>query len=300
MSYFEEVQIAAEQVIAIMNAKGYRLSFGGEGEVKKKIYVPTDARSEFLANRALGDWAEKSLAAALREAAPAWSVAHYGQSDDISAGDEGFRVFYLGQLELVRKYGKRPDLLVFDSKEVISEYEGFDISMLDFEVLDSLARKALTSIEVRSSKVEALKYMDARRQDRLVGKSNSSTRDTPSFTLKIEDLVIVYRWMERYRLSQSYCQVFFDSVWAINVLDMLRWVVNNKFKVENPDKSQGKATILIPITAGKEIGRFKKVPDQRVHPKVNRLGRHDSYIEPVFEPGNLVLDFNALKQVVLR
>ena len=38
------------------------LSFGGEGAVPtRKPTVPTDARSEFLANRAMGDWAERVI-----------------------------------------------------------------------------------------------------------------------------------------------------------------------------------------------------------------------------------------------
>lgn len=295
--YLQSVREAAEDVRKAMLKRGFSLAFGGEGELPtKKPRAPTDARSEFLANKALGDWAEQSLAAAIREADPKIWVGHYGQSDSIAAGEEGFADFYRAGLENVRLYGKRPDLLLFDENERLDRYGGFDISMLGLSELDELARLAKASIEVRSSKVDALKYMAVRKADREGGKKAS--RDAPSFTVKAEDLVVVYRWLERYGISQAYVQVFFDSVWGMNVLDIFRWIAADNFKIENPDKSQGKATILVPITQGCKLGVFTETPEQRIRKKVTRLGRHDSYIEPVLKPGNLKLNMRDFRRVV--
>lgn len=299
-NYLARLKSAAEKMTQIMSDKGFELSFGGQGALpKRKPSAPTDVRSEFLANRALGDWAEKSLAHAIRSAG-VWDVAHYGQSDSISAGDEGFREFYLNQLELVRLFGKRPDLLIFEDKTQLKSIADFDISMFDQKTLDAFASNAIASIEVRSSKVEAIRYMRVRKEDRAAGKSTKATRDTPSFTIKAEDLVIVYRWLERYKISQTYCQVFFDSVWAMNVLDIFEWISTNEFKIDNPDKSQGKATILIPITEGTKVGDFDSTPSQTLRPKVSRLGRHDTYIEPEFDPTKLNLNLDAFKSVVFK
>ena len=63
-SYFARLKDTLEDVVARLTAKGiesHRLVFGEEGE-KRKTRVPTDASSEFLANRAMGDWAEPSWA----------------------------------------------------------------------------------------------------------------------------------------------------------------------------------------------------------------------------------------------
>lgn len=298
VTYFKRLEAAAQRVQFQMLSRGFTIGFGGAGAPPAKVYVPTDARSEFLANRALGDWAEKSLACAIREALPGWDVAHYGQSDAISAGEAGFREFYLGQLEQTRLYGKRPDLLLFSNGSALSGVPDHDISTLPIADSDEYASRAVASIEVRSSKVEAIRYMSVRKEDKLQRRTNSSTRETPSFTVKAEDLVIVYRWMERYQLPQTYCQVFFDSVFAMNFVDIFEHIADGVFKIENPDKSQGKATILIPITEGKQVGAFRHPPDQQVHSKVSRLGRHDSYIEPVFEPGNLKVEGQVLQQVL--
>src|SRR5205814_1815879 len=87
------------------------LQFGGPGDVPtKKLRVPTDAFSEFLANRAMGDWAETVLAAGIREACPQWRVVPYGDADRLAAGEPEFAQFYRHRSEEVRLYGKRPDL----------------------------------------------------------------------------------------------------------------------------------------------------------------------------------------------
>ena len=73
-SYFERLNTTLDGVVAKLTGKGLEprhLTFGGEGEkASQKPRVPTDARSEFLANRAMGDWAERLLTAALVAALP--------------------------------------------------------------------------------------------------------------------------------------------------------------------------------------------------------------------------------------
>jgi len=67
-AYFSLLKGTLDGVVTNLRSKGIHerhLSFGDEGVVpKRKPYVPTDARSEFLANRAMGDWAEQMLAKA--------------------------------------------------------------------------------------------------------------------------------------------------------------------------------------------------------------------------------------------
>jgi hypothetical protein len=67
--YHKQLKATLAGVVSALSSKGIEkrhLTFGGEGaKSEKKQRVPTDARSEFLANRAMGDWAEKVLIAAL-------------------------------------------------------------------------------------------------------------------------------------------------------------------------------------------------------------------------------------------
>ena len=81
-----------------------RLAFGGPGAAPaRRPTVPTDARSEFLANRAMGDWAERMLSAALREAFLDWTVTQFGSTDRIAAGHPEFRCRYLAGMEETRQ-----------------------------------------------------------------------------------------------------------------------------------------------------------------------------------------------------
>ena len=105
-AYFARLQRTLDGVVTNLRAKGIHerhLSFGGQGGVPtRKPTVPTDARSEFLANRAMGDWAERLLADAIVHACPEWRVSQYGDTNRIAAGHSDFKASYLAGLERTR------------------------------------------------------------------------------------------------------------------------------------------------------------------------------------------------------
>lgn len=232
--YVRRLQTTLEKVRTVLAAKGIdprHTAFGGEGELPtRKPIVPIDARSEFLANRAMGDWAERMLSSALLIAFPNWDVKQYGDTGRIAAGHVDFRESYIAGLEGTRRYGKRPDLLLFDSPLRTDD----DLSLHGDSKIDKIVKSATAAIEVRSSKFEALTYMAVRQRQRDAG--NKSSREAPSFTVKVEDLVSVYRWLERYGVPQSYCQVFFDSVFGINFLDIFAIVASGAGFLMRPQR----------------------------------------------------------------
>ena len=163
------------------------------------------------------------------------------------------------------------------------------------EATDLIVRQSIAAIEVRSSKFEAITYMRVRQQQRADG--NKTSRETPSFTVKVEDLVIVYRWLERYGVTQSYVQVFFDSVFAINFLNIFEIIASGTgFTIETPAKSQEKATIMIPITRGLQIGSAVESPIFVAEHRITELGRHDAYVVP--QKGGFILDPDKTRQVL--
>jgi hypothetical protein len=294
--YFAELNRTVDSVISVLAGKGIdprHLHFGGEGAPPaRKPTVPTDARSEFLANRAMGDWAEEMLTGALVAACPEWKVVQYGDTDRIAAGHPDFRATYLKGLEATRCFGKRPDLLLFPAALPLE----VAFSVHGDEKTDVVVCQAIAAIEVRSSKFEALTYMKVRQRQRAEG--NTTSRETPSFTVKVEDLVIVYRWLERYGVSQCYVQVFFDSVFAINFLDIFSTIASGKgFSIETPAKSQEKATIMIPITRGLQIGTSGDPPVFVAEHRVTELGRHDAYVVPT--GGKFSLDPDMTRRVLV-
>ncbi|MGB8355412.1 MAG: AccI family restriction endonuclease [Chthoniobacteraceae bacterium] len=295
-TYFERLKETCDGVVENLTAKDIQkrhLVFGGEGEKpSRKPSVPTDARSEFLANRAMGDWAEQKLAQALAESIPEWKIAQYGDTGRIAAGHPEFRDTYLTGIEATRQFGKRPDLLLFSkSLKVKGEF-----SAHGNKEEDELVKKAAAAIEVRSSKFDALTYIAVRQRQRSEG--NKAGRESPSFTVKVEDLVIVYRWLERYGVPQSYCQVFFDSIFAINFLDIFSIIASGEgYSIETPAKSQEKATIMIPITAGIQVGTATSAPEFTAEHRRTELGRHDAYVIPV--GGGFTLDAGKIRNVLM-
>jgi len=161
---FARLQETLNCVVSILREKGVHerhLSFGGEGVVPtRKPTVPTDARSEFLANRAMGDWAERLLADAIIHACPEWRVSQYGDTDRIAAGHSDFKASYLAGLERTRQFGKRPDLLLFPAHAAVAA----DVSALSHGETEALVQQAVAAVEVRSSKFDALTYMAVRKR----------------------------------------------------------------------------------------------------------------------------------------
>jgi hypothetical protein len=138
--------------------------------------------------------------------------------------------------------------------------------------------------------------MRVRQQQREAG--TKAARETPNFTVKVEDLIIVYRWLERYSVVQSYCQVFFDSIFAINFLDIFSIIASGTgFTIETPAKSQEKATIMIPITSGAMIGAAIELPRFEAEHRVTELGRHDAFVVPC--GGGFSMDAKATRSVLL-
>lgn len=295
--YFQRLRGTLKGVIHHLTEKGIQenhLVFGGQGSIpKRKPTVPTDARSEFLANRAMGDWAERMLMSALQTSFPQWTVAQYGVTDRIAAGHPAFKGRYLAGIEETRLLGKRPDLLIFSSP--LSSRT--DLLGQPQKETEQIVQQAEAAIEVRSSKFEALTYMATRQQQRQAG--ITSGRDAPSFTVKVEDLVIVYRWLERNQVPQTYCQVFFDAIFAINFLKIFAIIGQGEgYSIETPAKSQEKATIMIPITAGLQVGRATALPNFTAEHRVTALGRHDAYVVP--QGGGFVLNPVHMQRVLIE
>ncbi len=293
--YFTQLRATLDGVIARLAAKGIEprhLAFRGEGAVSaRRPTVPTDARSEFLANRAMGDWAERSLSDALVQALPEWMVVQYGDTGRIAAGHPDFKTSYLAGIEETRRHGKRPDLLLFPASIPVEA----DLSGRTHAETETLVRQAAAAVEVCSSKFEALTYMAVRRQQREAG--GATGRESPSFTVKVEDLVVVHRWLEKHGVPQSYFQVFFDSVFAINFLDIFTVIASGTgYVIEAPAKSQEKATIMIPITRGVQVGAATELPSFAAEHRVTALGRHDAYVVP--RGGGFVLDAVKTRQVL--
>lgn len=83
-------------------------------------------------------------------------------------------------------------------------------------------------------------------------------RDYLSITPKLEDIVFVNRWIQRFGVRHFYLQVFFDKAYVIPFEEILAIASDpdregTVFSVEHDVKNQGKTTIKINVAVGKEL-----------------------------------------------
>ena len=127
-------------------------------------------------------------------------------------------------------------------------------------------------------------------------------RDFLSITPKVEDLKVVYKWIETYHVPHFYFQVFFDKVYGIsfhNILGLISTpeLEGNKYFIGDEDsKNQNKWTVKIDYKEGQEVAFKVEMP---VHSSVMRkLGRGRLLFHVRFNGGNAYLDVEKLRTVL--
>lgn len=278
MTYLASLQEPLETAVKALIQHGIeedKLQFGGETPIPARIIAPGFADSKFQAEQALGDWAENTLAAALNEALPDHRAVAYGFSSKIIAGDEGFKEHYVKGVTDTCVYGKRADLLIVDRNADLPA----DISHIETADLAGTVAESLGAIEVRSSRMES-KVHAAYVASQLAAGKKVSTPEL-NFTVKVEDLIKVYRWIEVHDKPQLYAQVFLDAVYSIGIREILEYIASaKKLKIDNPQRSR-KYTIMVPISAGHRVGDVVDYPTFEVVDRLTKNGRHDIYARPV-------------------
>lgn len=124
-----------------------------------KSRKPTSAHSEFLTNRAQGDWAEMIVLKTINRDLNDYVAVSYGMSDDILVGEAGFDEFYEEYQKELDEIGKRPDLLIFKKKDYDITW-GYNISRFSREQLAFIVPKAVAGLEVRSSSFIEQNYLE--------------------------------------------------------------------------------------------------------------------------------------------
>ncbi|MDR2836708.1 MAG: AccI family restriction endonuclease [Bacteroidales bacterium] len=126
-------------------------------------------------------------------------------------------------------------------------------------------------------------------------------RDYLSITPKVEDIKVVYKWIETFNVPHFYFQVFFDKVYGISFEQILQIISNPDndgviFSVESDTKNQNKTTIKINSKSGIQIA--SKV-DEPLHESVRKemdRGRLLFYV--TFKGGTAYLDIDNLKTIL--
>jgi len=259
-------------------------------KIQRKRTPPTGVRSEFLMNRALGDWAEEKILDAFTAQFPDFLPSKYGNSDNIVAGDPKFKSFFNAYVQELGKVGKRPDILIFERD--MNKSLPRDISNFDPEMLQQIIPKAKYGIEVRSSKIKAKKYREFKESHHDTKKSRTELSITP----KVEDLPLVVKWINTFQIPHFYFQVCLDEVYGISFRNVLKFILNSNTKgiiEKNPNNAE-KATIHIPFSKAIKIGEFVEPAEFDSENYEDDRGRINPYVRP--KGGKLVFDVDEVKR----
>ncbi len=126
-------------------------------------------------------------------------------------------------------------------------------------------------------------------------------RDFLSITPKIEDLKVVYKWIETFNVPHYYLQVFFDKVFGISFEKILELISNDDnegivFWIEKDNKNQNKTTIKINSQSGLLIANKIIEPKHHSVRKEMTRGRLLFYVS--FEGGKAFLDMEKFKELL--
>lgn len=122
-------------------------------------------------------------------------------------------------------------------------------------------------------------------------------RDFLSITPKVEDIKVVYKWIETFNVPHFYFQVFFDKVYGISFEQILEIISDpdkedTVFSIEADTKNQNKTTIKINSKSGVQIAY--KI-DEPQHESVRKeIGRGRLLFYVTFKGGTAYLDVDNL------
>ena len=126
-------------------------------------------------------------------------------------------------------------------------------------------------------------------------------RDHLSITPKVEDIKVVYKWIETFNVPHFYFQVFFDKVYGISFEQILEIISDPEkegsiFSVEADTKNQNKTTIKINSKSGSQLAY--KI-DEPQHESVRKeMGRGRLLFYVTFKGGTAYLDVRNLQNIL--
>lgn len=126
-------------------------------------------------------------------------------------------------------------------------------------------------------------------------------RDYLSITPKVEDIKVVYKWIEKFNVPHYYFQVFFDKSFGISFKNILTLLTEpdkegEYYEISQDVKNQNKTTIK--INTRKTVPVAYKIIEP-THKSVRKeMGRGRLLFYVTFEGGTAYLDIENLKHLL--
>jgi type II restriction enzyme len=126
-------------------------------------------------------------------------------------------------------------------------------------------------------------------------------RDYLSITPKVEDIKVVYRWIEKFHVPHFYIQVFFDKSYGISFREIFSLIADSEkegehYEISHDVKNQNKTTIKINTRKTRQIAYKITEPE---HNSVRReVGRGRLLFYVKFKNGTAYLDVENLSTLL--
>lgn len=251
-SYQEELAtIGKRPDILIFQKSDYNKKFGQDIS-----YYPHDEIDSYV---------EKAIAG-IEVRSSAFLVGKYNQYNELE------RVKLQEEIDSLRCEVLSYENLVEESNQSSKKYFDY-LRVMDKDNLSDFPRRPqskLFSDEQISKMIELKSKITKIRQ-----------RDTLSITPKIEDLQVVYRWIQKYNVPHFYVQVFFDRIYGISfeeILDLLG-KESKEYSLEKDTKNQGKTTVKINVNNASFLSDTIEEPEYVAKRKELSRGRLLFYTE---------------------
>lgn len=126
-------------------------------------------------------------------------------------------------------------------------------------------------------------------------------RNYLSITPKIEDLKVVYKWIETFDVPHYYFQVFFDKSYGISFKEILTLLTDSdkegdEYEISKDIKNQNKTTIKISTKTTSQVAYKVTEPKHKSMRREMSRGRLLFYVS--FENGSAYLDVSSLKELL--
>ena len=131
--------------------------------------------------------------------------------------------------------------------------------------------------------------------------SIAQKRDYLSITPKVEDLKVVYKWIEQFNVPHFYFQVFFDKAYGIAFKEILSLIIDSEkegehYEISKDIKNQNKTTIKINTRKTHQVAYKVDEPEHKSVRKEMGRGRLLFYVS--FDKGIAYLDVESIKHLL--
>jgi len=179
---------------------------------------------------------------------------------------------------------------VFDIKETILGHHSDLLKRKDralFDIISNISGENIHVVEYRSPSWRStpeLSELSSLLKEMKHNLKEIQKRDFLSITPKIEDLKVVYNWIQKYNVPHYYVQVFFDRAYGIsykNILELLNDEAQEGgvYFIESDVKNQNKTTIKIRANYGKMVLSRVELPSHYSVMKELARGRLLFYVK---------------------